>query len=172
MDGTLYKISADKKFASIGKTAEEAEWYVIEEHVEKFVHSIPAGTEVGIKSEKKDNKNHLVFITEKSKSKFNKNKSAPTAAPTNTEPASSPVLSEPSEPAGPVPAKLVPKEPSVLKSPPTPGDPIISMSDSLKRIEIGNMTSRSLVSLQGQLDPTTIKATITDLYNHYKTLVG
>ena len=168
MDGVLYKISQDKKFASIGKTEQEAEWYLIEPHVEKFVHSIPAGTAVGVKSEKKDNKNHLVYIIEKSKSKFNKPQSGPTepVEPSNTEPASSPV---PPEPPTPLPATPVPPQ---KKTNTPPIEVNTNLPNSLKRIEIGNMTSRSLVALQGQISPQDIKGVISDLYAHYQSLVG
>lgn len=151
----LFKISRDKRFASIGVTEQEAEWYTIEPHVEKFVYSIPLGAEVGIKSEKKDNKNHLVFITSK------------TAGGPTTEPVHNTVSTPP-------PTQIKPQIPVVSK--PTSfvssGNKTPEVQESIKRQAIGKMVAESLVALQGQLTPATIKEVITDLYAHYQSLVG
>jgi len=161
----LFKISQDKKFASIGKTEQEAEWYVIEPHVEKFVTSIPWGTEVGIKSEKKDNKNHLVFITDKP---FKNSKGSPTTQSAPTPEPTSPAM--PTEPL--VSTPVTPVQPVTSPAPWSPPAKSTEVQASIKRQAIGNMTSRSLVSLQGQLTPENIKQVISDLYAHYQVLVG
>jgi hypothetical protein len=47
-----------------------------------------------------------------------------------------------------------------------------AVNESIKRQAIGHMTSRSLVALQGTLDPNTIQDIIRTLYKLYTELVG
>ena len=59
----LLKLNGTKNFAYIGDDASNAQWYVIEANVKKFMEAIPFGTEVTIKSDQRaDKKQHLTFI--------------------------------------------------------------------------------------------------------------
>ena len=59
----LFKLNSLKEYAFIGEDEKSARWYLIDEHVKKFLEAIPILSEVSIKFEtKEDKKDHLTYI--------------------------------------------------------------------------------------------------------------
>lgn len=135
----------------LGLSSKDAKWYKMDEPVKKYISNFKEGDQIEIKSEMRDGKEVLLYI-----SKSGGNGSVVTQATQIANP-----------PKAYTQPDATPVQQSTNKWEKSP-----EINDSIKRQAIAHATSRTLIALQGQVNVNNIEAVMEQVYNKYVKLVG
>lgn len=152
----ILRLGAAGKNILIGEDSKNAVWYAISDNVKPYLKNFKEGDLVSIRAEKSNGKDLLLFISKPKK---------------EIEP--KPVISNetlPPEPGSPIVTHSASTE---TKKPPYSQDKTVthakplSEQHTIKAQAIGHMTSRALISLQGQVNTENIYDLIDTIYNKF-----
>jgi len=153
-------ISADKNYLKLGETFEDSRWHVITEAVTEFTGSLKLGDIVEVQADKKDD--GKLYLTE-----FKKISSTPASSNSKSKYTCEKCGKALKDDTYSMCYDCNMKE----KNSPENLDREAIKQATIRRQAIGHMTSRALISLQGQIDINNITSVAETLYNKFRTLV-